>query len=144
MKYYEANYKRKHAFTPDECVIYQLVESCLKLNLEYPTALKVINNILYRCDYLFDNKSSPHYKKMNYANYSKYVQKLKKNSSVHAELYDQVNNLKINKKTKDLTQVENLLFHINDDDAPYKKYKKVDTDDLVANVLISLDRQYIF
>jgi serine/threonine protein phosphatase PrpC len=42
----------------NECFIYQLIESCLKYDLEQMTALNVINLILEHYSYLFTTGDS--------------------------------------------------------------------------------------
>jgi len=148
--------KRRRILSKNECFIYQLIESCLKLDLDRTTALNVINLILDRYSYLFKIQESKivTIEKMDYRNYRRYINELMGMSPLHREYFKQFNKSKptdtdhmISKqKSKDLRQFENLLFLLCEtDDLPYKQIKiAVDTDDLVFRALIQLDKSYSF
>ena len=143
---------RKRAISKSECFIYQLIESCLKLDLDKNTALKVINLILEKFSYQFETDHTPvHIDKMDYRNYRRYVNELVLMNPIHLEYYNQskLNSPEIAKtKSKDIRQLENLMFLLsefeNKKDVPYRKYKIADTDDLVYRALIQLDKNWIF
>jgi hypothetical protein len=138
----------------NECFIYQLIESCLKYDLEQMTALNVINLILEHYSYLFTTGDSKiiSIEKMTYRNYRRYVNELMAMSQTHVEYFRQFDNTDPNyiitkQKTKDKRQFENLLFLLSENDKkslPYKKFKIVDTDDLVFRALIQIDKSYTF
>jgi hypothetical protein len=73
-------------------------------------------------------------------------------SQTHVEYFRQFDNTDPNyiitkQKTKDKRQFENLLFLLSENDKkslPYKKFKIVDTDDLVFRALIQIDKSYTF
>ena len=147
-------YTRKRTIGPDECLIYQLVESCLKLDLDYPTAIKAINIILKKHKKLFNpNNRTVRIEKMTYRNYRRYIIELKKMSTVHTievekedkDILNSLANFESN-KPKELIQLENLLFLLNEDNdqVMYKKYVKMNTDELIIKALIYLDKKYVF
>ena len=148
--------RERRQISNNECIIYQLIESCLKLDLDPDKAIQAINVILKKCKYLFDRKNrTVRIKKMDYRNYMRYMVELKKMSPVHQERYKQTfeNDLdyinpEFQSKTKapEIRQLENLLFLLNKDDENvlYYQYKKDDTDLLILKALIYLDEKYIF
>lgn len=154
MRISKGKYKpRKRAISRSECFIYQLIESCLKLDLDKNTALQVINLILEKYSYQFETDHTPvKIDKMDYRNYRRYVNELVLMSPIHLEYYNQskLNNPEIAKtKGKDVRQLENLLFLLSEDEpkkknVPYKKYKIADTDDLVFRAIIQLDKNWVF
>lgn len=148
--------RERRQISNNECIMYQLIESCLKLDLDPDKAIQAINVILKKCKYLFDRKNrTVRIKKMDYRNYMRYMVELKKMSPVHQERYKQTfeNDLdyinpEFQSKTKapEIRQLENLLFLLNKDDENvlYYQYKKDDTDLLILKALIYLDEKYIF
>lgn len=149
--------QRKRILSANECFIYQLIESCLKYDLDRTTALSVINLILKYYSYLFDTDNSINIEKMDYRNYRRYVNELMAMNPLHREYfkqYDQSNSngtdhIIARKKSKDSRQVENLLFLLTENkednkSLPYKKIILKDTDDLVFRALIQLDKSYSF
>lgn len=149
--------KRKKIISKNECFIYQLIESCLKYDLDKTTALNVINLILEHYSYLFKIEDSPiKIEKMDYRNYRRYVNELMAMSPIHREFYKQYDKSNITgtdhiiakSKSKDIRHVENLLFLLEENQSkknlPYKKYKIADTDDLVFRAIIQLDKSYSF
>lgn len=149
--------QRKRTLSKNECFIYQLIESCLKFDLDKTTALNVINLILKYNSHLLttDNKIIT-IEKMDYRNFRRYVNELMAMSPLHREYFKQYDKLDptgtdhiISKeKSKDIRQFENLLFLLSEDEPkknlPYKKYKIADTNDLVFRALIQLDKSYTF
>jgi hypothetical protein len=154
-------YYRKRTIGADECLIYQLIESCLKLNLDYSTAIKAINVVLKKNKKLFnqDNRTV-RIEKMNYRNYRRYITELKKMSPVHVAKLENDDEKKLGNenlksqnpfinsvnKVVELAQLENLLFLLNEDnqDLMYKKHVIADTDLLIMKALIYLDKKYVF
>lgn len=146
---------RTNKISENECFIYQLIESCLKLDLDKHISLKVINLILEHYWYLFyTGHSKVTIEKMDYRNYRRYVNNLMVMNPILIDFYNQYNKshgsdvepIKSKKKPKDIRHLENLMFLLseNDDTLPYKKYKMFDTDDLVLRALIQIDKNYIF
>src|SRR5688500_18985317 len=148
--------QRKRTLSKNECFIYQIIESCLKLDLDRTTALNVINLILKHYSHLLmGNNKIITITKMDYRNYRRYVNELMAMSSLHTEYFKQYDTSDPNgtdhiiskEKGKDVRQFENLLFLLSENDKkslPYKKYKIADTDDLVFRALIQLDKSYTF
>jgi hypothetical protein len=137
---YQRKREKRKKISPNECLMYQLIESCLKLNLDYNVAVDAINVIMKKCSYLFDKKhKTVRTKKMDYRNYRRYITSLKTMSPVHQELYKELTQIEqgseeqeqqkdnnnnnyemgfLNYHTKrppDIIQIENLLFLLNDD-----------------------------
>jgi hypothetical protein len=147
--------ERKRILSINECLIYQIIESCLKFDLDRSTSLNVINLILKHYSYLLmGNNKIITIQKMDYRNYRRYVNELMGMSPLHQEYFKQYDTSDPNgtdrilskEKTKDIRQLENLLFLLseNNESLPYKKFKIVDTDDLVFRALIQLDKSYTF
>ena len=146
---------RIRAISKTECFIYQLIESCLKLDLDKNTALQVINLILEKHSHKFEQDHTPvTIEKMDYRNYRRYVNALFLMSPVHLEYYKNLeestttsDKIIAKTKSKEIRQLENLMFLLSEDDNNkkiYHKYKIADTDDLVFRALIQLDKSWIF
>lgn len=137
-----------------ECFMYQLIESSLKIDLDPITALKCINLILDHYRYYFNTDNYViKLGKINYRNYRRYIKELKKMSLVHKKFYKEMETIYIKDdptnaaiKPHDMKQFENLLFllNINNSKLPYHRIKRFDTDDLIFNALIQIDKSYIF
>ncbi len=145
--------ERKRILSKTECFIYQLIESCLKLDLDRTIALRIINLIFesYPKYLNSDNKRIISIQKMDYRNYRRYVNELMAMSPIHKAYFKQYDHsnpdyIVTKQKSKDKRQFENLLFLLSENDKklPYRKYKIVDTDDLVFRALIQIDKSYTF
>ncbi len=145
--------QRKRILSKNECFIYQLIESCLKYDLDQMTALNVINLILEHYSHFFKIEDKIiTIQKMTYRNYRRYVNELMAMNPLHIEYFKQFDQSNSNyiitkQKSKDKRQFENLLFLLSENDKkilPYKKYKIADTDDLVFRALIQIDKSYSF
>src|SRR5688500_9725014 len=111
---------RKRILSINECFIYQLIESCLKFDLDRTTALNVINLILEYHSHLLttDKKRIVTIEKMDYRNFRRYVNELMAMSPLHQEYFKQYDTSDPNgtdriiskQKAKDIRQTENLLF----------------------------------
>ena len=151
---YQRKREKRKKISPNECLMYQLIESCLKLNLDYNVAVDAINVIMKKCGYLFNKKHrTVRTKQMDYRNYRRYITSLKTMSPIHQELHKDLTqieqedqgeqeqeqkeeNKKDNndydalfqsyhtKRPPDIVQIENLLFLLNDNSNDNVPYRE--------------------